>query len=602
MAFLMTSTGVFKFENGVASVDGVVIELSARRLPIFQALCESQYKAISKEALYLKVFPEHAGMEISKDRYKLLESHITKLRGQINAAVEGRFYGWMIDSIAEGYMNLSRPLGTGTLKFHGLTLDMASGVIIRHDLMKKNERVSVPHNLGYTQKRVIVYLAANRGREVSHKELFDFIYRDYPLLGIDANSDGWESRLSGLLSTTRMKLDSIEMGASAFIETCPGAYRFALSPDLMKTRNADAVKVHEEDFDEEDPDAILFGDLTISPNSRTVFSSDPPPDLLDRSAVLTPPEWALFNILRDPNNYNRYLHAAEIFKLKTGKDHRGYNAAEIVGWATSLAEKINRILKHPFIHVEPLAFSVAAGITKPPLPVEIAKTNVRAGNAKPFDGGKVISYGDLEMDTSCHVIRNRNKRDEVFILDKVPGKLLQHLLENTESPLDINTVVSAIDSSFETLRSGGLIKDLDVALAKLGFKGIIYTTASTSHIMLDKRPLPVLGEQARAVTVRSENKSSKGTLLHLLPWHREIIRIMKAAGGQVCYDALDKEQAPVVKTHTGHIKLSEASPEAFTSIMNGLAKKLATLSGSPTAVMRNFSGCYRFGPDINFHL
>lgn len=602
----MATTGIFKFENDIASVNGTVIRLSGKKLQLFIALCNSQHRPIPKNVLFYTLFPERAGTDISKRDYKLLESHISQLRAEINKSTPQKYYGWMIESAVDGYLNLSPSLGQGVVTFFGLTLDLETGVLVNKEIGKNNERTEVPYNLGYAQKRLLVILATNFERNVSSKEIYDYIYRDYRLLGLDGNFENWASRLSGLASDLVKKLDEIEIGSGALIETIDGGYRLTKKPDLTKTRRISdaAILAHEEDFDEEDDDTIIVGDLSLSPRSRAVFSSDPPTNLLERSVVLTKPELTLLKILSKPGNYTQYLHVAEIFKQKTGKTHRGYDAGEIMAQAKSLAQKINGILKKPFIHVEAEAFSVAAGVDKPPLTVDIAKAKVRAELLKPFNGGGIKRYGKLEMDMSCHVIRHSDDREnkEPIILDRIPGKLLAYLLENSGRPLDIDDVIKAIDTSFETLRSSGVIKDLDATLSAMGLKGIIYTTASTSHIMLDDSVQPVQAENVRSFIIRSDNITSTGAMMNLVSWQRDIIETMHQAAGQICRDRLTPEQGLIAKTaKLGEFKLREASPETFNNVMNGIAQKLANLSGSPTAVMRNFHGCYRFGPDITFH-
>ncbi len=604
----MAITGVFKFEDNVASVNGVPIKLSGKKLAIFQSICESNYQPISKIALYRRLFPEFTGRddEITIKQFKLLESHVSQLRNVINRVSGDKVYGNIIDGAVEGYITVSKPFGAPgqkPVKFHGMTLDLETGVLLQDIVGRNNEVTYVPHTFGYTEKRLLFFLAADRNRVKTSEQIFAFVYENHLLVGADASPDNWDIRLGKLVIQVGDKLDAIEVGASAFIEKMSRGYKFAGSPDLMKVRNPDAVLAHEEDFDPDDPEAIAFGDLSISPNSKTITSVDPPPGLIERTVVLTPPEWAILNILRQKENYGRYLRASEIFNLKTGKTHRGYDTEEIKGWAISLAAKVNAILRKPLIHVETTVFCVAAGDPPPALPPEIAKEKVKAGILKPFTGGVPLRIGDIEFDPTCHVVRNVTKPYDPVILGNVPGRLFEYLLRNQGKPLDINVVIKEIDTTFISLRSSGLIKELDEALSALGAKGIIYTTSDTSHIMLEDSPVPVFSEDAKTINVKSDNVSVRGTLLNVPGWQRQIIKLMKDAGGQVCLENIDPESSPIVETKAiGKFKLREASPEVFTNIMNGIARRLSSLSGSPTAVMRNFHGCYRFGPDVKFVL
>ena len=597
----MATTGVFKFENGECLVAGKSISVNERQRLIFITLCESDHQIIDKVGLYKKVFPEHGDAPISAANLDALAAVVSKLRNKINQAFPHKQYGLLIEDFPKVGMKVAKRYGQGKVCFLNLTLDLETGLVQKKTVID-NRVAYEPIKLGVIKKRLLILLASQKDHVITHQDIFDFLYQDYKQLGLPTNQDGWLARLTGMVADLRSDLDTAEMGASTYIETHLGAYRFTLTPNLHHAVRQPAVAIHEERFDEDDPTAIHLGDLVLSARSHAVMSVYPPEGDLNRMVILSKGARRLLLVLCQSENYGRYLHVSDMYRAVTGKEGRGYNSALLMGYAKELADKINPTLCQPFIHVSEIAFRVAVGVEKPRLTPEIIKAHVRAGNLHAFNGyTKLMRYQKLDFDASSDTIRN-TENGKTFTLEGTAGKVLRQLLINPTKPLSTNELAASIGSTFESLRNGGIIKQLDEALSSVGLKGILYTTPSTSHIQLDFSPAPVLAPARRQIKINPKNITSLGAAVNFKPWQRDIVSIMNEAGGQICLEQVPTDKDTIVKTKNGQFRLSEASPEAFASIMNGLGQKLIAKAESDVAVFRNFHGCYRFGPDISFHL
>lgn len=600
------------------------LTLYPREHAILAYLCAHPGEPRDKEEFYRAVYPEHADRLITDKDYNVLSTYVSQLRKKIRAAHPDKGYDLLIEDISKrtpprmkAYIQLRAPYGPGEGRrriFGRLMVDLETGLIGVGRGQQFKEVV-----VGLLQKRFLLALALQPDEIISRKKIYESVYGDHPPEESRYSKERFERKFGKQISKLLTALDEAILGASVFIEKTKSGYRFTPTPVIAKAARPAAALAHDQDTGEEDEGLISIADTYLTPKGN-LFSVLAPPSGQhgDRGVFLDASERRLLLHLAGEGNYDRYIHVAELartFPTLKGEERKGTPNTRIMEIAKRLEAKVNPLLPYPFIQITEQGNFIGLGARVLPVPLLARKRIATADTSEAFKpGAPRLAYGELEFDRSCHAIRNRNNKKDVIILPDAKGKILEKLLLHAGSPVELEAIIAAADTTFKSLKDGGasnkgLLGEIDLELGKIGLPGIIFSTPSLSHVMLDNNPDPMIPEEAKTVGIREGATririSEKFIKITFSRANTYILGRMLAGAGQICFRDYAREEHAEhfpLKGKTRRYSLAEMNERAFGLVMAGLAEKLNSVGNTSHSLFRNYRGCYRFGPAARYAL